>query len=39
MNLLDRFLGRRYLEWDEYQKIMDTIEQIEEYPKRILISK
>ena len=34
MKLFDLF-KHRYLEWNEYQKLMDTIEQRETYPKRI----
>ena len=36
MKLLDLILGRHYLEWNEYEKLMDSIEEREEYPKRIL---
>lgn len=35
MNVLDRLLGRRYLEWNEYEKLMDSIEQREEYPRHL----
>jgi len=30
MKLMDLILGRRYLEWNEYERLMDTIEEREE---------